>query len=301
MKIAMLSGGVGGARLARGFPHVGEVDTTVIVNVGDDDTVYGMWVSADLDTVVYTLAGIEGPEGWGRAGETWRVMDTLSGFGVDTSFRLGDSDLATNLYRTQRLAAGAALSEVTAAICQALGVTTRVLPATDDRVATRLRATTGEWIDFQTYFVRRRHQDEIAEITYQGVESARPAPGVIEAITVADAVVIGPSNPLLSIRPIIEVPGIRAAVETVRRVMAVSPLIGGAAVKGPAARLLAAFGYPSGNAGVVAAYDGLLTDLVVDTSDDEPLPGVRTWPTDIMVPTVADSVRLAKEMTSWLA
>jgi len=299
MRVVLLSGGVGGARLARGFPAVVDVDATVVVNVGDDDSIYGLWVSADLDTVVHTLAGVEGPQGWGRADETWNVMDALAAFPVDTSFRLGDTDLATNLFRTDRLAAGVPLSEITAGICATLGVDTKVLPATDDRVATRVRTDGGEWLDFQTYFVRRRHRDQVSEVIYQGAESAQPAPGVLQALETADAVIIGPSNPPLSVLPILAVPGIREAVASAAHVVGVSPLIGGAAVKGPAAELLASLGYPPGNRGVLAAYEGLVTDMVVHYSDREDL-GVNVLATDIMIPDAAAASRLAEEIVSWL-
>lgn len=299
MRIVLLSGGVGGARLARGFPAVVDVDTTVVVNVGDDDSIYGLWVSADLDTVVYTLAGLEGPQGWGRADETWNVMDTLATFPIDSSFRLGDTDLATNLFRTDRLASGVPLSEITSGICATLGVDTTVLPATDDRVATRVRTDTGEWLDFQTYFVRRRHRDQVSEVIYQGAESAQPAPGVLQALETADAVILGPSNPPLSILPILAVPGIREAVASAAHVVAVSPLIDGAAVKGPAAELLASLGYPPGNRGVLDAYEGLVTDMVVHHTDREDL-GVNVLATDIMIPSASEAARLAGEIVSWL-
>ncbi len=303
MRLAMLSGGVGGARMARGFEAVGEAETTVVVNVADDETIYGLHVSPDLDTVCYTLAGVEGEHGWGRAGDTWNVMDALSAFPIDTSFRLGDRDLATNLYRTARLGHGDPLSAITEDIARALGLRTRVLPATDDRVRTHVRTPDGEWLDFQTYFVFRRHADPVAEVRFDGIEEAVPAPGVLEAIAAADTVVLGPSNPILSIWPIVRIPGMAEAIRASGRVLAVSPLIGGTAVKGPAVEVLAGLGFPPGLAGVLAAYDGLVTDLVVDAADAADAAGlgdvgVHVSDTRIAAPAAAE--RLAKEILTWL-
>jgi LPPG:FO 2-phospho-L-lactate transferase len=264
----LLAGGVGGARTARSLrTRLTAAQLTVVGNVGDDDDLYGVPVSADLDTLVYTLAGIEGPAGWGIRGDTFTVMDHLASLGVDTSFRLGDHDLSVCLLRSQRLSAGGTLSSATASIRAVLGVDTEVLPATDDQLRTRIRTAEGSWLSFQEYFVGRGHRDEVAEIEYAGAESARPAPGVIEAIEAAGIVVIAPSNPPLSIRPILEVPAIGDAVAAHHKVIAISPFFGGKALKGPADRVMASLGYPSGNAGVVAAYDGIITDLVIDAQD----------------------------------
>jgi len=242
-------------------------DLTVVVNVGDDEVVYGLEVSPDLDTVAYTLAGREGPQGWGLAGDTFAVMGHLAALGVDASFRVGDADLATNLARTAARRSGEALSAVTARLAASYGVACRLLPATDDLLRTRLCTPAGEWLSFQEYFVRRGHRDEVAALAYEGAASSRPAPGVLEAIAATSLVIVAPSNPPLSIGPILAVPGIREAVEDARRVVAVSPLFGGRALKGPADRVMASLGLPPGNAGVLAAYDGLLTDLVVDEGD----------------------------------
>ena len=266
--VVLLAGGVGGARAARAITGSLEPGAlTVIGNVGDDETIYGLAVSPDLDTLVYTLAGIEGPAGWGLAGDTFAVMDHLDTLGVPTSFRLGDRDLATCLSRTAALAAGETLSKVTGTIAASLGVVTPVLPATDDPVRTTIRITTGEWLSFQDYFVTRGHRDEVTGVEYEGAEDARPAPGVIDAIAAADLVVIAPSNPPLSIFPTLAVPGIRDAIAAKERVVAISPLFGGRALKGPADRVLASLGFPPGNAGVLAAYEGLVTDLVIDDGD----------------------------------
>lgn len=265
MRVTLLSGGVGGGRMARALDLAG-ADLTVVVNVGDDAATHGLHVCPDLDTVMYTLAGAEGPEGWGLADDTLRVMDTLAWLGADTTFRIGDRDLATNLYRTAALSEGRQLSEVTAELCGAYEVGPRVLPASDDPVRTVVTTDHGS-MSFQEYFVHRRHRDRVRDLAFDGAADARPAPGVMEAIEGADAVVVAPSNPPLSIWPILAVPGITDAVATAATVVAVSPLFGGSALKGPAHEVLASLGLPAGNAGVVAAYDGLLTDFVVDEGD----------------------------------
>ena len=298
--MTLLSGGVGGARAARGFAAVLDpADLTVIVNVGDDDRVHGVHVSADVDTVVYTLAGIEGPNGWGRAGDTLTVMGALEGLGADTTFRLGDLDLATCLARTEALAAGEALSAVTARIAAALGARHRVIPATDDRLRTRVRSTGGEWIPFQEYFVLRGHQDSVDEIEFDGSEQAKPAPGVIEAIRDADLVVIAPSNPPLSIWPILAIREVHDAVLAHLRVIAVSPLFGGKALKGPADRVMASLRLPPGTAGVLAAYRALLDDLIVDKGDaDEEVDAgsVRIHALDTRIADPARAARFAREV-----
>ncbi len=267
-QLALLSGGVGGARLARGLAAaLGPADLTVVVNVGDDEDVYGLHVSPDLDTVTYTLTGIEGPEGWGRAGDTFQILGYLAALGADTTFRLGDTDLALNLFRTAALHSGAHLSEVTARLAAALGVRCRLLPVTDGRLNTRVRTAAGEWLSFQEYFVLRGHRDELSAVFFDNAREARPAPGVLEALQAAGTVVIGPSNPPLSIWPILAIEHIRRAVAAAPRVIAVSPLFAGKTLKGPADRVMAALGLPPGNAGVLAAYEGLLTDLVIDEGD----------------------------------
>ncbi|MEX0826314.1 MAG: 2-phospho-L-lactate transferase [Acidimicrobiia bacterium] len=266
--MTLLSGGVGGARAARGFASVlAPEELTVIVNVGDDERIHGVHVSADLDTVVYTLAGVEGPHGWGRADDTFTVMEALERLGVDTTFRLGDVDLATCLARTQALDSGETLSSITDRTARVLGVRHRVLPATDDQLRTKVRTAQGEWCGFQEYFVLRGNRDEVAEVDFEGAEHAKPAPGVVEAIEEADLVVIAPSNPPLSIWPILAIREIHDTVLSAPRVVAVSPLFGGKALKGPADRVMASLGLPAGTAGVLTAYRALLSDLIVDQGD----------------------------------
>ena len=291
--------------MARGFARLEEWNTTVVVNTGDDDWVYGVFVAPDLDTVVYTLAGVEGPQGWGLANETWEVMEALADFPVDTTFRLGDGDLATNLYRTMRIREGKPLSLITDQIASTFKIGVRLLPATDQPLRTKLRTVGGEWLDFQDYFVRRQHRDRIGGIRFDGAEAARPAPGVIEAIRRARAVIIAPSNPPLSIWPILAVPGVRSALEAAETVIAVSPLFGGKALKGPAADVMDGLGLPAGNRGVAEAYRGLLSGLVVDTGDAEDVGflsdlGLRAWATDTRIAEPAAAARLAAEIMAAL-
>lgn len=286
--------------MARGLAALDDVELTVVVNVGDDATNHGLSVSPDLDTVVYTLGGVEGPMGWGRAGDTFAMNDELGRFGLDNTFQLGDRDLALKLYRTNRIAAGATLSQVTAEVCASFGITAGVIPASDDPVRTMVRLEDG-WVSFQEYFVTRRHRDEVLELRFDGANLAKPAPGVIEAIANADVVVIAPSNPPLSVWPILEVGGIRPAVESHPAVTAVSPLIGGRSVKGPADRVMTALGLPAGNLGVAEAYDGLIDRLVIDSSDRDDvdsIEGIDIVVTDTLIKDPAAAARLAAELVA---
>ena len=244
--ITALAGGVGAARLLRGLVRVVAPDeVTAVVNTGDDTELHGLHISPDLDTVTYTLAGLNDDErGWGLAGETWRVMDSLERLGGETWFRLGDHDLATHLYRTQRLAEGATLSQVTAEITQSLGVDVPLLPMSDDPVRTRLTLLGGPEVSFQEYFVGHRHAVAVSSVRFAGAEAAGPAPGVLDAIAGAEVVVVCPSNPIVSIGPLLAVPGIADALRARRdQVVAVSPIVAGAALKGPADRLMAELGH----------------------------------------------------------
>lgn len=267
MRVTALSGGVGGARMLRGLAAHDDVELTAIVNVADDEVIYGLAVSPDIDTVVYTLAAVEGPQGWGHADDTHVVMDALERFPIDTWFRIGDRDLATNLFRTARLGQGWTLSQATTAQAAVFGVKASVIPVSDDPIRTQLRVPGEGWVSFQDYFVDRRHNEAIDDLRFVGGAVAEPAPGVLEALANADLVVIGPSNPPLSIWPILSVPGLAEALQAAPRVVAVSPLFKGRALKGPADRVMAALGLPPGTAGVLAAYEGLLTELVVDEGD----------------------------------
>ena len=268
--ITVLAGGVGAARFLAGLVRVTDPsEVTAIVNVGDDLRLHGLAVSPDLDTVTYTLAGAINPEtGWGLVDESWRVMDELEAYGGQTWFRLGDRDLATHLYRTQRLAEGAALSTVTAEIARRWGLSLRLLPASDDPVRTHVTLAGGTEVDFQTYFVGHQHAVAAEAVRVAGAEAARPAPGVVEAITDAELVVVAPSNPIVSIGPVLAIPEIAAAAQAVReRTVAVSPIIAGKALKGPADRLLRELGHEPSVVGVARLYAAVAGTLVIDEAD----------------------------------
>ena len=268
--LTVLCGGVGAARLLAGI--VGVVDpssVTAIVNVADDVEVHGLRVSPDLDTITYTLGGLNNEvTGWGMADESWRVMDELEVLGAPTWFRLGDRDLATHLYRTGRLAHGTPLSVVTAELASLRGIGIALLPVTDDPVATIVTTRAGERLEFQEYFVARRHDVDVDVIEFVGAGAARPAPGVLDAIASGSRVVIAPSNPLVSIDPILAVPGVREAVAARRaEVLAVSPIVAGAALKGPADRLLRDLGHEPSALGVARHYHELVGTFVLDERD----------------------------------
>jgi LPPG:FO 2-phospho-L-lactate transferase len=281
--VAVLCGGVGAARLLTGMVRaVPPADVTAIVNVGDDMVLHGLSISPDLDTVVYTVAGAIDPErGWGLRDDSWQAMATLERYGGATWFGLGDRDLGTHLYRTQRLAEGAPLSVVTGEIARAWGLGLAVVPVTDDPVRTRLTladsdGSPGEEVAFQDYFVARRHAVPVAAVRVAGAEAASPAPGVLDALATAATVVVAPSNPIVSIGPVLAVPGIREAV-TARRddVVAISPLVGGRALKGPADRLLRELGHDDSVAGIARLYAPFAGTLVIDTVDAEHADAVR--------------------------
>jgi len=273
--LVALAGGVGAARLLSGLVQVTEpAGITALVNTGDDMVLHGLHISPDVDTVTYTLAGLDNKEtGWGLAGETWAVMEALETLGGQAWFRLGDRDLATHLYRTQRLAEGATLSEVTAELAAARQVAVRLLPVSDDPVRTRLtlaEPASGPPVEvaFQDYFVRLGHGVAVRRVRFDGAERARPAPGVLEAIAGAEAVVACPSNPIVSIGPLLAVPGVRPALESRRAdVVAVSPIVAGAALKGPADRLLTELGHESSAVGVARLYAPWAGTLVIDEAD----------------------------------
>lgn len=293
MKVVALAGGIGGGRFLRGLVRaVAPTDVTAVVNTGDDIVMHGLAISPDLDSVTYWLGDeFDRERGWGRRDESFRATEELRRFDAEGAwFGLGDLDLATHLYRTRRLAEGATLSEATARIAARFGITTRILPMSDDVVTTRIDAVSdGVELDlhFQEYWVQRRAADDVKGVRFLGADTARPAPGVLEAIAAADVVVIGPSNPVVSISPILAVPGIRDAVEARRdRVVGVSGILGGAPLAGMADRLMPAVGLEVTAAGAAAAYDGLLAAWVIDERDRELAPrierdhGVRVAITD---------------------
>jgi LPPG:FO 2-phospho-L-lactate transferase len=271
MRIAVLAGGVGGARFVQALTEVVRPsDMTMIANVGDDLEVHGLHVSPDLDTLFYTLAGLGDEErGWGRADETWNARDTIERLGGETWFQLGDRDLGLHLVRTDALRRGEPLSAVTERIARTVGLQLALLPATDDRLRTRIRTPAGEF-EFQEWFVARGHADRVDQVLYDGAAEARPAPGVLEALEAAELIAIAPSNPFVSIGPILAVDEIRAVVERRReRVVAVSPLIGGRAVKGPAAAMFQSLAGGTGAGQVTDCYKDLIGALVLDEADTD--------------------------------
>ena len=274
---------------------------TVVVNTGDDTVLHGLYICPDLDTVCYTLSGRNDEErGWGLAGETWQAMESMASLGGDAWFRLGDRDLGTHLFRTQRLAEGASLTEVTAGLVQAMGVPARVLPMSDDPVRTMVRLAEDDVeVAFQEYFVRLRHQVPVSAVRFDGAARARPAPGVLRALDEAEAIVICPSNPVVSIGPLLAVPGIEEALSRRRsQAVAVSPIVAGAAIKGPADRMLTELGEEATVVGVARRYRHLAATLVVDVADAhlagrvEEL-GMRCVVTDTVMRSVEDAAALS--------
>ena len=267
MKVVCLAGGVGGAKLAFGLMRVlSPEDLTVVVNTGDDFTHLGLRICPDLDTVTYTLAGLDNREtGWGLAGDTFTVLDAVAELDGPAWFRIGDRDIATHLTRTEMLRGGARLTEVTSHLARSLGVGPVVLPMTDDAFATRVVTDEGE-LEFQDYFVRRRCEPRVERIFFAGSDSAAPTPQVLSALDAADAIVFAPSNPFVSIEPILTLPGIREGIAS-KPAVAVSPIVGGQAIKGPAAKMLHELGLDVSPAGVAARYRDLITGFVMDEVD----------------------------------
>jgi LPPG:FO 2-phospho-L-lactate transferase len=305
VRVVELAGGVGGAKLARGLEAVVGEGLTVVVNTGDDLVRHGLEIWPDHDTVMYTLAGLDDHErGWGLAGETWRVIDALAAYGDDTWFRLGDRDIATHLARTERLRAGARPTDAAIGLQRALGVRATVLPMTDDEVRTEV-LTDGGWLEFQEYFVHRRQEPAVREVRFVGAEAARATPEVVAAFAAAEVVVIAPSNPIVSIGPILAVGGIREAIAAARRrgvpVAAVSGIVGGVALKGPADRMLASLGHESSALGVARLYSDVLDLFVVDELDRSLAPaiealGMRVLVTGTVMTHDASRARLARDV-----
>jgi LPPG:FO 2-phospho-L-lactate transferase len=274
--VVALCGGVGGAKLAHGLSMaLPPQDLSIVVNTGDDFEHLGLHIAPDLDSVTYALAGLSDPiRGWGRRDETWTFMQALKGLGGETWFQLGDGDLALHVERTRRLAGGASLSEVTAHLCRALGIGAQVLPMSDDAVRTRVLTPEG-WLDFQEYFVHRQCQPVVLAFEFAGADAARAQPQVLAALKRKDlrAVILCPSNPFVSIEPILAVPGIRTALKERRApVIAVTPIIGGKAIKGPAAKMMSELGLEVSGAAVARRYAGLIDGFIVDESDAPPEP-----------------------------
>ncbi len=301
--IVVLAGGVGAARFLRGLVKVVDPsEVTVIVNTGDDTVFHGLHVSPDIDTVTYTVSGAIDPQrGWGLAGETWTAMEALGRYrdvGAVTWFNLGDRDLATHLWRSGRLREGATLSTVTAELAQAWELGFRMLPMTDSPVSTFVETADG-LIAFQEYFVKKQHSVAISKIVLQGIESAVAAPGVLEAIRGADAIVIAPSNPLVSIGPILAVPGVREALAEKRaQSVAISPIVAGAALKGPADRMLVELGHEPSVVGVTRLYQDIASTLVIDAADQDRAADVQAAG---MTPLVTDTIMSKPGVTETMA
>ena len=302
-KVLALAGGVGGAKLALGLARVlSPEELVIVVNTGDDECFHGLHVSPDLDTVMYTLAGLVNPEtGWGLAGDTFNALGMLRRYGGDAWFNLGDRDLATHIRRTQLLRQGSTLSEVTEELCRGLGVAHRIIPMSDDPVRTVLSTDEGE-LPMQDYFVRRSSEPLVRSVRYEGAASARPAPGLMAALAQARLVVLCPSNPFLSLGPILALPGVP---EQLRRLpgprVAVSPIVGGAALRGPTAKIMAEMGYNVSSVGVAGQYQGLCDTFLIDHQDAAFAPaiaelGIKTVTASIIMETEAGKVALAKRI-----
>lgn len=303
--VVALAGGVGGAKLAHGLARVLEPDRlTVIANTGDDFEHLGLYICPDIDTICYTLAGLSNfVTGWGRSEETWNALDTIRTLGCESWFQLGDRDLGTHIVRTERLKSGKPLSQVTREFCTAWGIRVHVLPMSDDIVRTMVITQDGRLLPFQEYFVKYQCQPCVSGFVFQGIEQAKPATGVLDAIDKADLVIFCPSNPWVSIDPILSLRGIRSAISG-KIVIAVSPIIGGKAIKGPAAKMFSEMRvHPSASA-VALHYQGLLTGYVldrVDHSESELIShwGIIPYETDIVIPSLDDRVRLALEVLTF--
>ena len=303
-----LAGGVGAARFLAGLVRVIDpAELDIVGNTGDDEVFHGLRVSPDLDTVTYTLAGAVGSTGWGLEGDTFTALEALARYGEPTWFRLGDRDLATHIYRTCRLAAGATLSQVTLEITRAWGVSARLVPMSDDRVATRIETTGAATSTMQEWFVRDRCEPPVAAVYFDGAAEATPAPGVLEAIAAADGIFLCPSNPVISLGPILAIPGVREALARRRdQVIGVSPIIKGATVKGPADRLMAATGIEVSCVGVAHAYADICGTLLIDSLDadragDVEDTGVRPVVAPILMRDAAGAERLARAAIGALA
>jgi LPPG:FO 2-phospho-L-lactate transferase len=301
-RVVALSGGVGGAKLALGLSRVLPPDDLLIVaNTGDDFEHLGLSISPDIDTLTYVLAGLDNPvTGWGRRDETWSFMETIGALGGETWFRLGDRDLALHVERTRRLRAGETLSQITGDICRRLGIANRVLPMSDDRVRTRVRSD-GGWIDFQDYFVLQQCRPVVQELAFDGVDKARPQPDIMATLLGGNlrAVVICPSNPFISIEPILAVPGMRAALAACGApVVAVSPIVGGRAVKGPTAKMMQELGLAVSSAAVAGRYGSLISGYVVDQADAQGI-STKLHIAPTLMTTVADKEALARTVLAF--
>lgn len=305
MRIIALAGGVGGAKLAHGLSKILTPDQlTIIVNTGDDFIHFGLKICPDVDTVCYTLADLANPTtGWGLEGDQWTVIQAIARLGGPTWFNLGDKDLATHLERTRRLQAGQPLSAITASFCDAWGIGPSILPMTDDQVSTWVKTQNGDLLPFQEYFVHQQCKPAVSDFLYKGIDGASPAPGVLEAITKSDVVVICPSNPWVSIGPILAIPTLK---ETIKKkpVIAVSPIIGGQAVKGPAAKMYQELGITPSAFAVAVHYQDFLSGFIMDLEDKmmanqvEAL-GIKTFVTNTLMKSYSDRIYLAEQVIAF--
>jgi len=304
VRVCALAGGIGGAKLAAGLEAaLPPGDLSVVVNTADDFDPWGLRVCPDLDTVMYTLAGLSNKEaGWGVANESFAALAMISAYGEDAWFKLGDRDLATHILRTQRLRAGAHLTEVTAGLAAALGVRSTILPMCDEPVSTVLKTQEG-LLEFQEYFVRRRQRDEVIGLELRGIENARVTAEVSEAVAGAEAIILCPSNPVVSIGPILAVPGMRELLaNSLAPKVAVSPIVGGKALKGPADKMLGSLGHEVSAAGVARIYEGIVDGFVVDLADGEagvPVSGMCILAADAVMRNEPDRERLALEVLNF--
>src|SRR5581483_10658824 len=304
-RIVALAGGVGGAKLAHGLAQIlPPEDLTVIVNTGDDFEHLGLYICPDLDTVCYTLAGLANPKtGWGRANESWQAISNIERLGGPNWFRLGDQDFATHIERTRRIKEGQCLSEITRDFCKAWGIKHTILPMSDNPVRTIVETDEGD-LAFQEYFVHRRCEPRVKGFRFNGIEKAEAAPGAREAIQSADAIIICPSNPWLSIAPILAVPGLRSKMEA-KKVVAISPILGGQAFKGPAAKMYRELGIEPSALAVAKQYEGLATDFALDKIDSHLEAEIRslnmrTLVTKTLMKNVKDRRRLAEDVLHFI-
>ncbi|MGH9728271.1 MAG: 2-phospho-L-lactate transferase [Candidatus Acidiferrales bacterium] len=303
MKIVALAGGIGASKLLLGLSRVmDQRELTIIVNTGDDIVLHGLSISPDLDIVTYTLAGVVNPDtGWGFSGETFHALHQLSQYGRPTWFNLGDRDLATHIHRTAMIRSGASLSEAAESICQALGVRSTILPMSDQPVRTMIDTPDGR-LNFQEYLVQRRAEPAVLGISFEGVEQARPAPRVLEALEHASAIVICPSNPLISIGPILAVPGVRDALRKRRKsVLAISPIVGGKSLKGPSDRMLAQLGFDVSATSVARMYRDICATFVIDPADAREKAAIESLDMQVVIrktvmSAVEDKEQLARDV-----
>ena len=301
-RVTLLAGGVGGAKLAEGLAEIQEVTLTVIGNVADDEEFHGLWVSPDIDTMLYTLSGrVNRDQGWGLADESNRALEMLNCLGVNTWMFLGDRDFGLHIYRTERLRNGDRPSDIVADISSQFGLNTKIVLPTDSRVQTRVLTDSG-WLSFQEYFVRERCQPEVLELMYDGLETSKITPEAEQALKEAELIVIAPSNPLVSVLPILKIPGFQAVLqETAVPILAVSPLISGKALKGPADRMLASLNYRADAVGVANFYENIANYYLMDgndvkLSDEVSELGMKPYTADIIMPDLAGKVRVAQRI-----